>query len=297
MIIVRLTGGLGNQMFQYAAARNLAYSRNTILKLDTTFLDGDNGNCTPRSYMLGHFAIEASVASFREVDDIVGEDKNIFSSAASQFWRAIKFTGTTHRLYNEGNFCFDPAVLDLPDNTYLAGYWQSERYFLNIRDIIKREFTLNIPLDTENNGVADLINTTNSVSLHVRRGDFVSDAEVNRVHGVCTSDYYRRSIEKIADLSGEIHLFIFSDDPAWVSENYDFPWPTTVVKRNSSTEAHIDLWLMTLCRHHIIANSTFSWWGAWLSNGSDKVVIAPERWFNDPSLDARDLIPSDWLRL
>lgn len=297
MIIVRLTGGLGNQMFQYAAARSLADSRNTVLKLDTTVLEVDSDDCTPRSYMLGHFPIGASVASSREVAEILGDEKNILYSAASLFCRAISSAGATPRSYNERYFSFDPAFLNLPDNTYLAGYWQSEKYFLNIRDIIKREFTLLSPLDIENNEVANLINTTSSVSLHVRRGDFVNDAKVNRVHGVCTSDYYRRSIEKIVDLVGEIHLFVFSDDPSWVSENYVFPCPATVVKQNPSREAHKDLWLMNLCRHHIIANSTFSWWGAWLSSGPDKVVIAPERWFNDPSLDTRDLIPSDWLRL
>lgn len=296
MIIVRLTGGLGNQLFQYAAARRLADLHNTELKLDISFLGSHRENCTPRGFQLNHMAITASVAAHHEIANITGK-KSPLRYVAS---RISDVTGLSRRhrsVFNERSFNFDPEVLSLPDNIYLVGYWQSEKYFQDIKDIIRKEFALNCPLEDRDKEIADLIKASNSVSVHIRRGDFVADAQVNKVHGVCSLDYYSRCIETIADKAGKVHLFVFSDEPSWVSDKIKFSAPVTIVDHNSTVTSYQDIRLMSQCRHHIIANSSFSWWGAWLANDPYKQVIAPERWFNDSSLDTSDLIPSNWQRL
>jgi len=292
MIIVKLTGGLGNQMFQYAAAKRLAHYHNTELKLDISFLGGGREVCTPRDFQLNQLAITASIASNHEIARI--KKKNFFRSKASWFSNFMGMTGYDGGIFRERFFYFDPEVLALPDNTYLAGYWQSEKYFHDIKEIVRREFALNYPLTGKNKEITDHIKETNSVSVHIRRGDFVRNADVNKVHGVCSVDYYRRSVKKMTDILGNINLFVFSDEPSWVTEHMDFSVPVTVVDHNSSDMASQDLCLMTYCKHHIIANSSFSWWGAWLAYSADQQVIAPERWFNDPSIDTCDLIPADW---
>lgn len=297
MIIAKLTGGLGNQMFQYAAARRLACLHNAALKLDISFLDKGLNSTTPRTFLLNHLAVTASIATPHEVAEITGEGKSALQSVLSRVCTVMGMSQQCNGVFNERSFNFDPDVLALPDNTYLAGYWQSEKYFQDIENIIRSEFVSENNLESRNLETADLIKTTNSVALHVRRGDYVADAHVHKVHGVCSIDYYHRSVKKIADTVGKIHLFVFSDDPKWASENLVFPFPVMVINQNSHATPYLDLQLMSLCKHHIVANSSFSWWGAWLANGSDKLVIAPDRWFNDPDFNTRDLIPSGWQRL
>lgn len=297
MIIARLTGGLGNQMFQYAAARRLADFHGTELKLDTGFLERACENCTPRPFLLKHFAITGSIATLREVAEFEGKGESRLKYVVSCLQRVINPSCKNPQIYHERFFYFDPLFHTLPDNTYLTGYWQSEKYFLDISEVIRSEFTIVRPLQGQNKLIADQIKGTNSVSLHVRRGDFVSDANVRKRHGFCATDYYYRSLEKMVKQIGKFHLFVFSDEPSWVSEYLDFSLPVTIVAQNSSDEAYLDLHLMSLCRHHIIANSTFSWWGAWLSSSPQKLIIAPERWFSDPTLDSKDLIPPDWQRV
>lgn len=297
MIIAKLTGGLGNQMFQYAAARRLACLHNAALKLDISFLDKDLTNTTPRTFQLNHLAVTASIATPHEVAKITGEGKSALQSVLSRVCTVIGMSQQCNGVFNERSFNFDPDVLVLPDNTYLAGYWQSEKYFQDIKEIIRREFTVKYPLEGRNKEASDLICATNSVSLHVRRGDFAADPNIRELHGICSPDYYRRSVEQLSSRVGKLHLFIFSDEPSWAVDNLHFTFQTTFVDQNSPDNGYEDLRLMSLCKYHIIANSSFSWWGAWLSASPNKLVIAPDQWFNDSSLDTRDLIPPDWQRL
>lgn len=177
------------------------------------------------------------------------------------------------------------------------GYWQSERYFVDAADIIRAEFKPRLALEPENAATAAAIDGVTAVSVHVRRGDYVTDKVTNAYHGVCSLDYYRAAIARIAERVASPHLFVFSDDHAWVQENLRSNYPTTYVTANSPDRGYRDMQLMSRCRHHIIANSSFSWWGAWLNPRPDKVVVAPARWFIDKSNDTRDLLPGEWLRV
>jgi hypothetical protein len=297
MIIVKLMGGLGNQMFQYAVARRLAWRHETRLKLDLSFLEGDQTGNTQRKPVLSHLCISAERASHWEVANITGSGRNILESTAVKLFQKSALAKLRPSVCREKHIHFDPIVLTLPDNSYLDGYWQSEKYFRDIEDIIREEFTVNYPLAGENLELAEIIQVTNSVSVHVRRGDYVASPNVNAFHGVCSADYYQDAVMEIASLIPVPNFFIFSDDAGWVKEHLKLPYPVTVVENNGPDEAYEDLRLMSLCRHHIIANSSLSWWGAWLSLHPGKIVIAPKRWFNDPSINTGDLIPLGWLRL
>jgi hypothetical protein len=222
MIIVKLIGGLGNQMFQYAAARRLAWRHGTLLKLDLSFLDGKQTGGTHRCFQLDHLNITAKRASRLEIALTTRQGNNLLKAMAVQISQKAGFTKHNPNIYCEKHFHFDPAVLTLPDNTYLKGYWQSEKYFRDIGEIIRREFTVKQPLSEKYMTLAKIIQATNSVSVHVRRGDYVTDEKTNATHGVCNPDYYLESESRIAHFVKNPHFYVFSDDPGWVSENMRF---------------------------------------------------------------------------
>lgn len=292
MIIVKLMGGLGNQMFQYAAARSLALRHGVPLKLDMSFLEGSQIGNTRRHYALGHFAVTADKATSWEVSQMTGCGRTTLETIAS------RISGAFHRFvyYRERCFHYDKQVFHLPDNTYLEGYWQSEKYFDDIAEIIRQEFTVVTLPDRKNRELADYIRTVPAVSLHVRRGDYVNDPVTKAVHGVCNIEYYCKAVELLLQSVDNPYLFIFSDDPNWCATNLRLPFPACFVDYNSEYP-HEDLRLMSLCRHHIIANSSFSWWGAWLSNNPTKIVIAPKTWFNDATINTDDITPVGWQRI
>lgn len=296
MIIVKLMGGLGNQMFQYAAARRLANHHNTELKVDLSFLEGRQAGCTPRSYELCHLRIRAAIASPSEVTEISGSGKNRMETALMRLRHAIGFVRNFRNVYSERHFHFDTAVLDLSDNICLKGYWQSERYFKDIEETIRKEFSVIHPLIGKNLELAGMIKGTNSVSIHVRRGDFVNNPLTMETHGFCEPDYYQRCVRETAARVGDPHFFIFSDDPAWAKENINISLPVTVIGHNSSDNGVEDMRLMSLCKHNIIANSSFSWWGAWLNTNKGKIIMAPEEWLKDKRHDTTDIIPGGWLK-
>jgi len=292
MIIVNLMGGLGNQMFQYAAGRSLSLRHQTALKLDLSFLEGDQTGNTPRTFELDRFNISAQKASPREVSQMSGRQLPVRDRLRNRFFKA----GIKGTLFREKQFNVHPEFFLLPDNVYLDGYWQSESYFLEYNEILREEFTLKTPLSGRCLGLADEIQSVNAVSMHIRRGDYVSDPITRAAHHVCDLDYYRRAEEEISKSVRAPHFFVFSDDPDWVAANLKLRYPTRFVSHNQGM-AHKDLRLMSLCRHHILANSSFSWWGAWLNPRPDKIVCSPGKWFNEWQADTSDLIPDAWLRI
>jgi hypothetical protein len=198
----------------------------------------------------------------------------------------------------ERAFTFQPKVLGQRPPAYLDGYWQSEKYFGDVADVIRKDFTVKRAPSAANAAWLDRIGATVSVSIHVRRGDYVTNADANKFHGTCGIDYYQRAVQMLSSrLGGRPEFFVFSDDPAWVRANLDLgSHPHHYVTNNDAQTNYEDLRLMSSCRHHIIANSTFSWWGAWLNASPDKVVVAPRRWFRADEMDDRDLVPSGWVR-
>jgi hypothetical protein len=289
MVITRLIGGLGNQMFQYAAARQLAESHRVTLKLDITGFR----EYTRRKYELDHFNIRAEIATDAELSAFKGDNL-----AASYFRRSFgRFLPYRNRYIRERFFHYDPAIARFGGNIYLDGYWQCEKYFRDIADIIRRELTVRHDPDHSNKALAAEITAVNAVSLHIRRGDYVSDPVTHQYHGVCTLEYYQRAVALIADAIAKPHFFVFSDDPDWVRRNLKLKYPSTCVSGNGPEKSYEDLRLMSLCKHHIIANSSFGWWGAWLNNKAGKIVVAPNKWFRDSKIDTSDLIPGGWYRI
>jgi hypothetical protein len=280
MIIVKLKGGLGNQLFQYATALRLASQHQTTVRMNCfdfgikKYLARDR----KRSFELDHFTISGQVALAPEL---------FFYRLMSGMYQPITETA----------FTFDERVLVAKNNSYLNGFWQSYKYFDDIRPLVLRELSFKEAPSPKNADLLKKIQKTNAISLHVRRGDYVSDPLTVQHHGITPLDYYHTAIAQMVVKVKQPHFYLFSDDPVWVKENLKLAYPVTYVDHNNGNMAYEDLRLMSHCQHFIIANSTFSWWGAWLSQNTNKIVIAPKKWFNDPTKDSRDLIPPSWLRL
>lgn len=268
MVIVRLLGGLGNQLFQYAMARRIAWQHQVPLKMDISSFD-----CYKlRSYRLNHFNIAEDFATKQEIYDLVRAGK----------------------IVRERQFCFDEQMMNISGDVYIDGYWQCERYFKNISDLVRREFQLRTRLNQMDEDIVKKIKETQSISLHIRRGDYVYDEYNHQIHGTCSLAYYHSCVEKIMESIDRPHFFLFSDDKEWVQENIKLSGPVTFVTHNDIDREYADLYLMSNCKHHIIANSSFSWWGAWLCSNERKRVFAPARWFHSNDYDSKDIIPSEW---
>jgi hypothetical protein len=194
---------------------------------------------------------------------------------------------------------YDESMSNLGNNTYLLGFWQSEKYFKSVRSELLREYQVSKPINKENSDLLDKIRNTNSVFIHVRRGDYVSEKIVKNTFAVCDKDYFSNAIDRINSNVEEPTYFIFSDDPDWASANIDTGKAEKFVSRNPSERGYDDLRLMYNCSHAVISNSSFSWWGAWLNQNPDKIVIAPKRWFADDKMEsqAKDIVPDSWIRL
>jgi len=282
MIVTKLMGGLGNQMFQYAAGKALALRSNTDCKVDITFLKSDSkGEYTQRKFELDMFESSISIATKEEIDSIV-QSKNILSNIFSK-------QNTAH--YKEKHHAFNEEILKLKGNTYLEGYWQSEKNFKDYSNEIRNCFVFKKEVLNGSEDLMRTIRTTNSVSLHVRRGDYVNLKSANAFHGTCTLEYYKAAIEFLKQEQNDLHFFIFSDDMVWSRNNLNLDENTQFVETQSPYK---EIFLMQNCKHHIIANSSFSWWGAWLNLSLEKIVIAPKKWFNNDVINTKDIYPESW---
>ena len=289
MVIVKLIGGLGNQMFEYALGRALAKRNNTEMKLDVSgFKDDPN----KRIYSLGFFN---TIQNFATPPEIAEFKKYDWKKGKFWFWYNRLFADSTKYVREKG-FNFEEKILILKSPLYLEGFWQTEKYFEEIKNIIKKEFTLKNSLSNQSKLFEERINGTESISLHVRRGDYVSDKHTNEWHGSCSLKYYNQAIKIISEKVKNPNFFIFSDDPDWIKENIIPPFPTIYLPGNTEHPEE-DMHLMSRCKHNIVANSSFSWWGAWLNKNENKIVIAPKQWFNTPKIDTRDILPESWIKI
>lgn len=278
MIAVRLIGGLGNQMFQYAAARALAERNNTNLVLDLSWFNQDfNADTTPRHYELSCFSLDKSTSRYKGT-----------TRGKIQFSLAKKYT--------EPHFHYDPAFMDLPKNTVLSGYFQSEKYFSDIREILLQDFSwIKEPAGKNKELLKQIQEDPSSVSVHVRRGDYVSNENAAKFHGLTGVEYYMAAVSQVSQKVKNPKLYVFSDDPNWCKQNLKFTQPTVYISHNS--DGSEDMRLMKACKHNIIANSSFSWWGAWLNTNPDKIVIGPTQWFSHAESNTKDIIPESWQKL
>lgn len=283
LIVVQLCGGLGNQMFQYALGRHLSLATGSRLRFDLALLADD----PQRSFALGGFCIAGAVATADEIAELpLAPRHGWVARVMRRFSRDISV--------REKAFPFDPQILAATPPTYLRGYWQSEKYFAQIAPQIRQDFRLTSPMVESRGRIAGEIEATQAISVHVRRGDYVSNATANAYHGTCSPEWYERAMSHLASVVENPVFFVFSDDPDWARRNLRAKGRMKFVAPQSDIKDHEDMHLMAMCQHHIIANSSFSWWGAWLNPDPQKRVVAPARWFNQAGHYTGDLIPPAW---
>lgn len=298
MITVKLQGGLGNQMFQYALGRVLAERNKDRLQLDLTFLldrtpkrdfifrdyDLDIFQASPHLTLLSRIATKFPIPFLLYL--------------VSRLITTLKAAFALQKYVTERSLTFHPEVLHATGNIYLDGYWQSEKYFRGFEDLLRRDFCLK---DVPSDDVSQMqlqISSTTSVCVNVRRGDLVTLPRSARIHGFVGPEYYRRGIEAIATRFKDIRIFVTSDEIEWCIQNLRFDFPTVYLGHKYEGRKFGDyLRLMSACRHFLIPNSSFAWWAAWLGRADDKIVITPIAWFKEKTLSSSDLIPEDWIAI
>ena len=292
MVISWIQGGIGNQMFQYAVGRALSLANQQSLFVDLQDF---------KSYSLHHgfqlnsvFELNVEVADARLLNAVIGFRnqhflRKIIKRPIFQFIRGGHFVVEPH-------FHYWPQIENVTADCYLHGYWQSEKYFKSIESTIRSDFQFHQALDPESSLLAEEMQCTSSVSVHIRRGDYLSDSKTAKIMHVCELDYYQRAVNYISKQLVSPVFYIFSDDILWVKQQLSIPYKTIFVAHNCGKESYRDMQLMSLCKHHIIANSSFSWWGAWLNPNPNKLVVAPQKWFVNGNSD-KDLLPERWMRL
>jgi hypothetical protein len=297
MIIVRLSGGMGNQMFQYALGQTLALKHGVELKLDAELLlnrvrwPGNQSKSVPfRNYDLEIFNVSAELAHRSEIPAL----HRLYLTGVSKLaldrlrCRLIPNPG------REKSFAFDPAILKLGRQAYLEGYWQSPKYFDEIADRIRGDFALKHAMSDKALKLQAGICSGNSVCINVRRTDFVESS----VHGTFGMKFYEQGIRVIAEKAKIDWIYIFSDDVRWCEEHLAFDYRSTVVGHEFAGPKFGDyLYLMASCRHFVIPNSSFAWWAAWLNTDPQKIVVAPQRWFLNEGINTDDLCPKGWFRI
>lgn len=287
MITTRISGGLGNQMFQYAIAKSMAKNSNDIFKLDISFYPKQ----TLRKYELNLFNIDENIADTDECIALRGKEGFIY-----RVKNRLDLSIQRPSSYTPENdiTLFDTEVYNKNGNIYLDGFWQNENYFKGIREEIIKDFSVKNDISQEASKYLKNIINSESVSIHIRRGDYIENIHTNSVHGSCDVDYYKKAIKYINKNVSNPVFYIFSDDIPWCKENFNFLENKVLVDDTKS--AIDDLELMKNCKHNIIANSTFSWWGAWLNENEKKIVISPLNWIKE---NPKNLtwVPENWMQI
>lgn len=286
MIIVKLKGGLGNQLFQYATGRAVAENRNEGLLLDLSFLDKTPGAAyTKRNFELSQIKYKAHFAKKEQLDGF--NHGSLISRAMNKFRLKSNF------VFNENKHGYIPVINRLPKNVLLNGFWQSQKYFNLIRKQLLSEIVPDFEFTPSGKKYREQIQSANSVSVHVRRGDFINLKSAHDYHGACTINYYKRAIEKMKG-ERQVLFFVFSDDIDWCKKDLTFLNNVVFIENEPEKKSSQDLFLMSYCKHNIIANSSYSWWGAWLNDNSNKKVIAPEYWYNGIKSSEIDILCPGW---
>ena len=287
MIIVKIIGGLGNQMFQYAYAKALE-NKGLEVKIDISAFETYKLH---GGYQLDKYTIDL---------DVTTKDENDKFYSNSNVLKILKKFGIDFsKKIIEKNLLFDNDLLSVKYDSYIEGYFQCEDYFSSMRDELIKDFTIKNELSQYSKKIENqILNKDVSASLHIRRGDYISDEKSNNIHGACSLDYYNKAIELMNSKFASISFYIFSDDINWAKKNLDIN-NAIYIDSEEKRIPHEDIYLMSLCSHNIIANSSFSWWGAWLNQNDNKFVIAPVRWFADNKLEkqSKNIVCRSWVKL
>lgn len=287
MVMVKIIGGLGNQMFQYAYAKALQ-QKGYEVKIDISVFETYKLH---GGYQLDKYNIDLESST---------KDENYKFYKNTFFYKVLRRFGMDFsRRIKEKSLLFDKKLLEIDDNSYLDGYFQCEKYFKDIREVILKQFSIkNQEISNYTKEIKNkILNSQNSCSLHIRRGDFVNSTNIN-IHGACDIKYYKKAIQYLEEKVENINYFIFSDDIEWVKENLAIE-NAIYIDSKEKRIPHEDIYLMSLCKNNIIANSSFSWWGAWLNQNEKKMVIAPKRWFADDKLESqsKDIVCESWVKI
>lgn len=292
MIITKIIGGLGNQIFQYAIARRIAHDVGQDFYLDTA-----DFSWYRRPYFLDRFNIQGKTLPESDA-------KKWRAHEGKHSWRRWleerkPMVRRNYRLEPESiYYTFDENVLRLPPkgDLYLNGYWQHEKYFMPIREILLRDFTLKPEHAAADNPIMRSVREAESVGIHFRRGD----DQVNKMYGTPTLEYYAEGVEEIAKRNPgkTLKLFVFSNDIAWVKENFKSEYETKILEPQDNLTDYQEFSALASCKHQVIANSTFSWWAAWLNDHAGRVIVGPKEWLiNERRYDTSELLPPSWIRL
>lgn len=291
MVTLLLSGGLGNQMFQYAAAKALAKRLDTSLRIDTYSLTKKT-QATTRAYELDIFNIDAPIVSSLQSKCLIKLRPYIQRHRA--FFQKFGFLTDTYAIL------YQPVIETIKGNITMSGYFQNEKYFRNIASEIRHDFTFKKSLTDKNLSLSEKLKSITSVSVHIRRGDYLSNKSASANFITCDVDYYQKAIKTITERIKNPEFFVFSDDHDWVRQNISFAnYPVIFIDWNKGSDSYRDMQLMSLCKHNIIANSSFSWWGAWLNANPEKIVISPEKWFQDDKKNELldDFYPEGWRKI
>lgn len=284
-VVGRIVGGLGNQMFQYAAARSLADQWGVGLELDIRPFQ----NYQLFDYQLSKFNIRANLADTNNLNKSHPRWLELLYEKIPRFPKKNSW-------YVQPDFAFDKNWGQNDSVEYTSGYFQSEKYFLDNRENLLNDFTLMTQFEGAHLDLVSRAQNTHSVAIHIRRGDYVNNKKTREIHGICSKTYYEKAMQQLASEHDNLVFFLFSNDHQWALDNLKFPGELVVVSGNQE-DPEIDMMMMSNCRHHIIANSSFSWWGAWLCTHVNKSVVAPEPWFQSEKLQSQDVVPVSWRKI
>ncbi len=297
MVTVLLRGGLGNQMFQYAAGLGIAKRNNDPLLIDSTYLNDrfPRKQFTFREYDLDIFDITPKFTTLSKLSTAMSVP-GLWLGLDLGLLKIKNSFGIQKILKEKQELVFDRNLVDARGNILIWGYWQTPGYFADIEEELRKEFRFKHALEGDALNLSKDIRESNSVSLHVRRTDYLIPKNTS-LYGETNSSYYDKAIAYIDEHVKNPKFFIFSDDIAWCRENIKPPFPTTYIDRASEgPKASYHLQLMSMCKHNVITNSSFSWWGAWLNENPGKIVVAPARW-SPSSQGNEDVVPDGWTRL
>jgi len=298
---MRVSGGIGNQLFQYALGRALTLESGAPLLLDiSSYIKPKPGEAL-RAYTLPRFNIQGEIAAHSDFGSIGvpdPADQSFIAKLKRRLIRARESDEAFHqrRIILEGAFNFIPDILNVKGNAFLAGVWQSEKYFKDHADQIRKDLVLKESLSSKALEIQKQMRESQSVAVHVRRGDQVSDPDLVKKHGLLTDEYYSSALKYMKSKLSDPRFFVFSDEIGWVKQNMGFGADAVYVSESNLPD-YEELMLMASCKHQIIAKSSFSWWGAWLNQNPNKIVIAPRQRFASDSQEAKDLIPDSWIEL
>ncbi len=287
MIVSRIEGGLGNQMFQYAFGLYVAKKHGTELRLDLSSYSGDP---IQHGYLLDRFSITAA-----RLDEVSARLRpRRYQPKPLRPWLPDGLRWGVLRRFKQRVFGFDPRMLNAPNDAYLVGYWQSEKFFQGICDQILAEFQIRVPVSAKTQQVIERMHAVSSIGLHIRRGDYLTNPEAAKLYTQVPMEYYARCVDQWATSKKEVEVFVFSNDLSWCRKELRLPYRMHFIDHVDSSAAYEDMLMMSHCEAVAIANSTFSWWAAYLNQRSQRTVYAPSQWFCPNTMDASDIYPEHW---